>query len=445
MWQKRLCVRSTRRSDSSKDKISCNDFRKGGTVSKRNVFVLLLSVLLLLSLWRFMPAPAQAATSSEIAEQIDELKEKELALIQQMKDLENKLSENATAMEEAVAKKDVLDQQITLLYSQVVNINEQISAYRVLIADKQEDLDAAIANQEALQEKHKQRIRTMEERGSISYWSIVFRANSLSDLLDRLNMVREIAAADKRHLEDLRQATAAVRVVKQELENQQAALEQTKKKLDETMLELEQKRQEADALLQELVQREEEYEKLLAESERLQDELMEELAKKKSEYDAAAYQEWLATSVPAETAGPDDPPAPPPPTTEGWICPLHSYTLTSPFGMRFHPILQIWRMHNGIDMAAPANTPIYATRGGMVTIASYQENGAGYYVQIDHGDEYRSIYMHMTRYIVESGQYVAPGQVIGYVGSTGLSEGNHLHFGISYAGVYVNPIQFINQ
>lgn len=413
-------------------------------MDRRKIFILLMCVLMLFSAWQFVPAPAQAATSSEIAEQIDDLKQQELELIQKMKDLENKLSENATAMEDAVGKKDVLDQQITLLYSQVRNINEQISAYRVLVADKQEELEKATANQEALQEKHKQRIRTMEERGDISYWSIVFRANSLSDLLDRLNMVREIAAADKRHLEDLRQATAAVKTVKQELENQQAALEQTKKKLDETMLELEQKRQEADALLQELMQKEAEYEKLLAESEKLQDELMEELAKKKTEYDEAAYREWLATSVPAETAGPDDPPAPPPPGTEGWITPLHSYTLTSPFGMRFHPLLNIWRMHNGIDMAAPANTPIYAARGGQVTIAAYQENGAGNYVQIDHGDGYRSIYMHMTRYIVQSGQFVAPGQVIGYVGSTGLSDGNHLHFGISYDGVYVNPIQFIN-
>ena len=411
-------------------------------MSRRKIFAFLVCALLLVSLWQFAPSPAQAATSSEIAKQIDDLKQKELELIQQMQELEEKLAQNATDMEDAVAKKDVLDQQITLLHSQVNNINDQISTYRVLIADKQEELEEAESSQDALKQKHKQRIRTMEERGTLSYWSIVFRANSFSDLLDRINMVKEIAEADKRHLEDLRQATAEVKTVKQELENQQTALEQTKQKLDETMAELNQKRQEADEILQQLVKQEDEYEKLLAQSEELQDELMEQLAQKNSEYDAAKYREWLATSVPSNETGSED--APLPPNTDGWITPLTSYTLTSPFGMRFHPLLNVWRMHNGIDMAAPANTPIYATRGGMVTTADYQEGGAGYYVQIDHGDGYRSIYMHMTRYIVSSGQYVAPGQVIGYVGSTGLSEGNHLHFGISYEGTYVNPIQFIN-
>ena len=76
-------------------------------------------------------------------------------------------------------------------------------------------------------------------------------------------------------------------------------------------------------------------------------------------------------------------------------------------------------------------------------VASYQAGGAGNYVQIDHGDGFKSIYMHMTRYIVEPGQYVAPGKTSGFVGNTGLSKGNHLHFGISYNGTYVNPMAYV--
>ena len=75
--------------------------------------------------------------------------------------------------------------------------------------------------------------------------------------------------------------------------------------------------------------------------------------------------------------------------------------------------------------------------------ASYQAGGAGYYVNINHGDGYQSIYMHMTRYIVKAGQYVEAGEIIGYVGSTGGSTGPHLHFGISYKGTYVDPLNFI--
>ena len=162
---------------------------------------------------------------------------------------------------------------------------------------------------------------------------------------------------------------------------------------------------------------------------------MLQLAQKKSSYNDAAYKEWLENEKQGEEPKYYE--------NDTWISPLKSYKLTSPFGMRFHPVLKVNRMHNGVDMAAPANTPIFAARGGQVITASYQKDGAGNYVQIDHGDGFRSIYMHMTRYIVKVGDYVTPGQVIGYVGSTGVSTGNHLHFGISRNGKYVNPMEYI--
>ena len=111
--------------------------------------------------------------------------------------------------------------------------------------------------------------------------------------------------------------------------------------------------------------------------------------------------------------------------------------------MRKHPVLGVVRMHNGVDMACAQGTPIYATRAGTVTAASYQAGGAGNYVSINHLDGFSSIYMHMTHYVVSAGQSVSQGQLIGYVGSTGISTGPHLHFGISYAGTYVNPLAYI--
>ena len=81
-------------------------------------------------------------------------------------------------------------------------------------------------------------------------------------------------------------------------------------------------------------------------------------------------------------------------------------------------------------------------RSGTVSAATYSYD-CGYYVQINHGDGYRSIYMHMTHYVVSAGQHVSQGQVIGYCGSTGISTGPHLHFGISKNGVYVNPANYI--
>ncbi|MBR4971455.1 MAG: M23 family metallopeptidase, partial [Oscillospiraceae bacterium] len=127
-----------------------------------------------------------------------------------------------------------------------------------------------------------------------------------------------------------------------------------------------------------------------------------------------------------------------------WYTPTKNFRVSSKFGYRYHPISGKYSMHQGIDMAAPKNTPIFATRAGYVNTASYQEGGAGYYVSLNHGDGYRSIYMHMTRYVVKKGDYVEAGQIIGYVGSTGDSTGNHLHFGISYNGTYVDPELYID-
>ena len=99
-------------------------------------------------------------------------------------------------------------------------------------------------------------------------------------------------------------------------------------------------------------------------------------------------------------------------------------------------------MHNGVDLACSQGTPIYASRSGQVTTATYGKD-AGYYVSINHGDGFASVYMHMTHYVVKAGSYVSQGQLIGYVGSTGASTGPHLHFGISYNGTYVNPMKYI--
>ena len=146
---------------------------------------------------------------------------------------------------------------------------------------------------------------------------------------------------------------------------------------------------------------------------------------------------------PTTRPGNDTTPSPQVPSSSGWVCPLPYYTLTSPFGMRVHPISGKWKMHDGVDMAAAQGTPIYAAKSGKVTTASYQAGGAGYYVSINHGDGFSSIYMHMTHFIVARDQHVTAGQVIGYVGSTGGSTGPHLHFGISYNGSYVNPMNSI--
>ena len=188
------------------------------------------------------------------------------------------------------------------------------------------------------------------------------------------------------------------------------------------------------AYLRQLLEKQEEFQVLLDESESLQDALMNEIAQKQKELQQAQYKEEL---VKLALKGQN------PPSNATWIEPVSGYTITSAFGYRKAPTKGASTYHQGVDMACPTGTPIYATRSGTVTKAAYQAGGAGYYVSISHGDGFASIYMHMTRYVVSAGQSVTQGQLIGYVGSTGVSTGPHLHFGISYGGTYVNPMAYI--
>lgn len=120
--------------------------------------------------------------------------------------------------------------------------------------------------------------------------------------------------------------------------------------------------------------------------------------------------------------------------------PVDGATLTSGFGMRFHPLLAFTRMHQGVDFGAPSGTPIMAAAGGTVVSAA-PHGGHGNYVQLRHTDELVTAYAHMSRFAVKAGQKVRQGQIIGYVGSTGLSTGPHLHYEVWLRGKAVNPMQ----
>ena len=397
-------------------------------------FIMLLGLIL-----GVLPSRASAASSSTIKAQLDDLKKDKEKLQAEIQALEDQLSANMGEMEAVVAQKNLIDQEVFLLHEQVKNINEQISAFSVLIADKQDELTQAEDNLSQLNEKNRERIRAMEENGSLSYWSVLFQANSFSDLLDRLNIVQEIAAADNKRIKELSDAAKLVADAKVELEEEKTSLEATRTELAETEKTLEEKRAEADALLVELVATGQEYEDLLAQSEDEEAELLLEIAQKEKEYDKAKHEEWLATSVPTPTYKPSTSI----PSSTGWITPCSYRAFTSPFGYRYHPISGNWKMHYGVDLAGPTGTPIYAAKAGRVAIASYN-GSAGYHVELIHEGGWASVYMHMTHYVVSVGDYVSQGQVIGYMGSTGGSTGPHLHFGISYNGTYVNPADYIN-
>lgn len=395
----------------------------------------LCGVLLALSMClTILPVPGMAKSSSAIKEELNALKDKNAEIKAEIDGIRQQYNATANQIQDLVNRKDAVDQEIGLLHEQIQVINQQITAYGQLIADSQDDLDNAQLRLDALNEKHKERIRAMEEAGTISYWQVLFEANSFTDFLDRLEMINEISASDQKRINEIQKVAQEVSVTRDQMQEELSQLSLAQIQLEESQSELEIKRTESDELLRSLAVQEEEFQLLLDDSEAKQDQLMKEIAQKQKELSSAQYEEKLA-KLAAQGKNP--------PSSATWITPVSGYTITSPFGMRVHPVYKYQLMHNGIDMACPTGTPIYATRAGTVTRAAYQAGGAGYYVSLDHGDGFGSIYMHMTNYVVSAGQKVTAGQLIGYVGSTGVSTGPHLHFGVSYAGSYVNPMAYI--
>lgn len=397
----------------------------------RSALAVILAFVLVLAA---VPLPASAATTSEIKEEIADLKVENAIIQAQIDSIQSQYNANASEISALVAKKDAVDQEIALLHQQILNTNEQLIIYGQLIADAQDSLEASKDWLTELNLQYKERIRAMEEQGEITYWQVIFEANSFMDLLDRMDMVDEIAMADTQRLLDLQVAAARVEENQRILAEEMADLEETRQLLTQSEAALEIKRTESDDILRQLLEKQEEFQVLLDESESLQDALMNEIAQKQKELQQAQYKEEL---VKLALKGEN------PPSNATWIEPVSGYTITSAFGYRKAPTKGASTYHQGVDMACPTGTPIYATRSGTVTKAAYQAGGAGYYVSISHGDGFASIYMHMSRYVVSAGQSVTQGQLIGYVGSTGVSTGPHLHFGISYGGTYVNPMAYI--
>lgn len=418
------------------------------------VFFLILTLILSL-----LPATVFAASSSEIQEELDSL-ESQAQEIQQAKDeLAQQQASNASDTQDVVSRKKDIDQEIKIIHDEIDNLNAQIQTYNQLIAEKQNELDDAQARQAELNQQYRVRIRTMEESGKISYWSVLFKANSFTDLLDTINKISEIAAHDQAMLAELDQVAREIQAAQTELAQEKSNLDAQKTALAESQAELDEKSAEANAILAELTADAAKLDSLYASYEDKEAALTDEIAQKEKEYTDALAQEEEArrqeeerrrqeeearreeeeTSGGSSEEGGESGSA----SSSGWLYPLpYRVPVTSAYGYRVHPVTGAWSFHTGVDLGAGEGTPIYATRSGTVTTATYSDV-YGNYVTINHGDGYSSLYGHMTHYVVYAGEYVSQGQVIGYVGSTGWSTGAHLHFTIYYNGSTVNPMDYI--
>lgn len=390
-----------------------------------------------------------AASSSALKQQINTLKNQADQIAAKQNELSQQISQNKSDTVDVVSKKANIDQQMELTRQQIENLNDQIQQYNLMIAAKRDELEATQLEEEQLNQQYKLRLRSMEESGDISYWSILFSSSSFTDLLDRVDMISEIAEADQKMIAEIQAVAAEIEESRAEIEEDRANLENVKAELAVLEEKLTEQRAEADTVITELAAKQGELESDAETYKAMREQVRQEILDTQAAYEKALADEEAARKI-AEARRKAQANQKPKPTASssgggsgGFMHPLGGGGYVSqPYGYRNHPLYGYYAMHYGVDIAAGRGTPIYATKSGTVTGAGYSEVN-GYNVSINHNDGYASIYAHMTNFVVSAGETVSKGQVIGYVGDSGWATGPHLHFELLYGGSYVNPMEYV--
>lgn len=385
------------------------------TTGKRTL-ALLCALLMTAAL---LPAMAYATTTEDkkssseadaIRKEYNDLQQQINDKRQEMNNLKNELDKIKGQKASTQQQKNLLDQRNSALTEEITLLEQQIDI-----------TTRSIAANEALEEQqtelfHKQ-VRMEEEQGTLSYWSVLFKATSFSDLISRIDFINEIARYNKKVISDLQE-------IRQELADDKAALEQQSEDLNASKQELEGQISESMKLLAEYIKTEEgkqaEYDAIKAEEEAL-DDLMAAAEAKARE---------LGLNDIAGTVG-------------GYIWPCNGIRwITSMFGGRQSPGGIGSTNHKGVDIGTPMGTPVLAAKSGTVTWASWN-GGYGNCIIISHGNGNSTLYGHLSGYNVTTDQQVKQGQVIGYSGNTGNSTGPHLHFGIIENSNWIDPLNYL--
>lgn len=351
---------------------------------------------------------AQAASRSAI----ESLQSQQASLTVQKAELQKKLDGIRSSQGQALNKKNLVEQQLNVLNQQIQVSEDLLAQYAQQITEKEAELEAAKAKEAQYQAEFEQRVRAMEERGNVSYWSVLFQASDFSDLLDRINMIGEVMDYDDQILDQLAEARQAVAQAKVDLEQSRQGQQETLAQQQSQQAQLQAQQAEVDRLIQEITAQSDVYAQQIEQLEDSQDEVARQIAQAEVTYqkqlaaekaaaekaaaEKAAQQKKQQTSNSSGGSSTDGSTASGSQggqTTagaSGFLWPIvGSHRVTSPFGWRTHPITGRQHLHGGIDIAAPNGTPILASKAGVVVISQYGSS-YGNYVVLSHPDGTRT-------------------------------------------------------
>lgn len=396
----------------------------------------------------------QATEESNLSEAQQEKKTLENDL-QKAKELIDSLKGSKEDIQSEVEK---LDKQLNEISGKVKELESQLSKKRQEIADTESALNKAKEQEKKQYRNMKKRIQFMYENGQTSYVEMLLSADSFTDFLNAVEYITQISQYDRKMLKEYQNMQVTIADTQKTLETDYASLQSLQAKVQEekqAVAALESaKKGELNDVADDLTDAQTVAKAYEAEIQ-AQNEVIAQIqaAQKRAAEQQAAQQQAQAAEEnqgATDAAGENQNTAQnTTPSGNGqstgsmmWPCPS-SKRVTSDYGPRTTPTNGASSNHKGIDIGAAYGADIVAADGGTVLVATYSSSG-GNYVIIDHGGGLCTVYMHASSLTVSAGQTVSKGQVIAKVGSTGISTGNHLHFGVTLNGVYVSPWGYVS-
>ena len=356
--------------------------------------------------------------------ELSDAKKKESAA----KALESELKERVTVLQDQIS---VLGGQIAAVQNSIGEKEQQIGVMQTQITDKQtqiEEKQNEIDGQWDDFKKHMAAMQELRDGGSVAMLSAV---NDLYELLTFNEVMQDISIKDTEILDNMKNAKEALESDKLTLESQRSELQSKKADLDAQNSQMRAKQNELNSSVAAA-------QMSAAEAQQAQKDAQAAIESDEMNYEAVKKQ--IQKMIAAAAA------SKPTLSFTGFICPLKSYSrISSEYGWRKNPVTGVNKLHAGTDFAAPGGTPIYAAASGYVQVAGWSSGGYGNYVIIYHGkmsdgNQYSTLYGHMRSVATSAGKYVQQGEVIGYVGSTGNSTGNHLHLEVWKGGSKANAV-----
>ncbi len=401
----------------------------GHSRAMRAASLFLAAACLLLSVSVY---PATAATSmSSLQNKLDKLSQ---SIVQHKKELSNakKKEQAAKALESELKEKvTVVQSQISVLKGQIAEVQNSIGLKEQEIAVKEQQItekEAEIADQWGDFKQHMAAMQELRDGGSVAMLSAV---NDLYELLTFNEVMQDISIKDTEILDNMKNAKEALESDKLTLESQRSELQSKKADLDAQNSQMRAKQNELNSSVAAA-------QMSAAEAQQAQKDAQAAIESDEMNYEAVKKQ--IQKMIAAAAA------SKPTLSFTGFICPLKSYSrISSEYGWRKNPVTGVNKLHAGTDFAAPGGTPIYAAASGYVQVAGWSSGGYGNYVIIYHGkmsdgNQYSTLYGHMRSVATSAGKYVQQGELIGYVGSTGNSTGNHLHLEVWKGGSKANAV-----